>query len=94
MAYRILKPLFPLGQVCMTAGVAALGLDAEEIIRLVRRHHCGDWGDLDDEDKAANDRDIKEGGQLLSRYDTAAGSFYVITEWDRSVTTVMLREEY
>jgi len=38
MAYRILKPLFPLGRVCMTAGVAALELDGEEIVRLVRRH--------------------------------------------------------
>jgi len=94
MAYRILKPLFPLGRVCMTAGVAALELDPEEIFRLVRRHHCGDWGDLADDDKRANDLDLKEGGRLLSRYDTGAGSFYVITEWDRSVTTVMLREEY
>jgi hypothetical protein len=34
------------------------------------------------------------GGRLLSRYDIEAGSFYVITEWDRSMTTVMLREEY
>jgi len=94
MGYRILKPLFPLGKVCLAAGVAALDLDPEEILRLVHRHHCGDWGDLDDEDKAANDRDLREGGRLLSRYDIEAGSFYVITEWDRSVTTVMLMEEY
>jgi len=93
MAYCILKPLFPLGRVCLTAGVAALELDPEEIFRLLHRHHCGDWGNLDDEDKAANDLDLREGGRLLSRYDTEAGSFYVITEWDRSATTVILREE-
>jgi len=94
MGFRILNPLFPLGRVCMTAGVAALELDPEEIFRLLHRHHCGDWGDLDDEDKRANNRDLREGGRLLSRYDTGAGSFYVITERDRSMTTVMLREEY
>lgn len=52
------------------------------------------WGDLGDEDKAANDRDSREGGRLMSRYDTGAGSSYVLTEWDRSATTVMLREDY
>jgi len=94
MGYRIPKPLFPLRQVYLTAGVAALGLDPEEIFRLLNRHRCGDWGDLGEDDKRANDLDLKEGGRLLSRYDLEAGSFYVITEWDRSATTVMLREEY
>ena len=94
MGYRILKPLFPLGNVYMTAGVAALELDAEDIAWLLHRHQCGDWGDLDDEDKQANDRDRKLGERLLSRYDTDAGSLYVITERDRSTTTVLLRSEY
>ena len=94
MGYRILKPLFPLGNVYLTAGVAALDLDAEDIARLLHRHQCGDWGDLDDEDKQANDRDLKLGERLLSRYDTDAGSLYVITERDRSMTTVLLRSEY
>ena len=61
---------------------------------MLNRHHCGDWGNLGEDDKRANDLDLKDGGRLLSRYDIAAGSFYVITEWDRSVTTLMLREEY
>jgi hypothetical protein len=94
MGYRILKPLFPLGNVYMTSGVAALELDPTEIARLLNRHQCGDWGDLDDEDKQANDRDLKLGERLLSRYDTEAGPFYVITERDRSTTTVLLRSEY
>jgi hypothetical protein len=91
MGFRILRPLFPLGDVYLSAGAAALALDPAEIDRLLNRHHCGDLGE---DDKRANDLDLKEGGRLLSRYDTEAGSFYVITEWDRSVTTLMLREEY
>jgi hypothetical protein len=51
-------------------------------------------GDLGDDNTRAKDLDLKGGGRLLSRYDIEAGSFYVITEWDRSVTTLMLREEY
>jgi hypothetical protein len=94
MGYRILKPLFPLGNIYMTAGVAALKLDADEIGRFLHRHQCGDWGDLDDEDKQANESDLKLGERLLSRYDTGAGSLYVITERDRSTTTVLLRSEY
>lgn len=94
MGFRILRPLFPLGDVYHSAGVAALALDPAEIDRLLNRHHCGDWGDLDTEDKRANDRDVNDGGRLLSRYDIEAGSFYVITEWDRSMTTLMLRDEY
>lgn len=44
MGYRILKPHFPLGNVYMTAGVAALELDPDEIARLLHRHQCGGWG--------------------------------------------------
>jgi hypothetical protein len=94
MGFRILRPLFPLGDVYLSAGAASLELDPAVIDRLLIRHHCGDWGDLDSEDKLANDRDLKDGGRLLSRYDIEAGSFYVITEWDWSMTTLMLREEY
>jgi hypothetical protein len=61
---------------------------------ILRRLQCGDWGDLDADDKQANDLDLKQGGRLLSRYDIEDESFYVITEWDREVTTVMLRGEY
>jgi len=79
----------------MTAGVAPLELEPDEIARLLlHRHQCGDWGDLDHEDKQANDRDLKLGERLLSRYDTEAGPLYVITERDRSMTTVLVRSDY
>ena len=94
MGFRILRPLFPLGDVYLSAGAAAMALDPAEIDRPLNRHHWGDLGDLGDDNTRAKDLDLKGGGRLLSRYDIEAGSFYVITEWDRSVTTLMLREEY
>jgi|GEM_PF-2342813 len=75
MGCRILEPLFPLGDVYLTAGVAALELDPDEIGRLLHRHQCGDWGDLDEEDKAANDLDLREGGRLLSPLRNRRGKF-------------------
>jgi hypothetical protein len=94
MGFRILRTLFPLGDVYLSAGAAALALDPAEIDWLLNRHHSGDWGNLGEDDKRANDLDRKEGGRLLSRYNIEAESFYVITEWDRSMTKLMLREEY
>jgi hypothetical protein len=59
------------------------------------RHVRGDWGDVDDEDWEANERALMEGTRLLSVYRSAEGvKFWVITEWDRSLTTVLLPEEY
>jgi hypothetical protein len=92
--FHILGPLFPLGEVYLSAGATALALDPAEIDRLLNRHHYGDWRELGEDDKRANDLDLKDGGRPLSQYDIEAGSFYVITEWDRSMTTLMLREKY
>lgn len=94
MGFRVLRPLFPLGDLYLSAGAASLELDRDIIDRMLHRHHCGDWGDLGDDDKRANDRDLKLGERLLSRYDREAGPLYVITERDRSMTTVLLRSEY
>jgi len=93
MPYRLLEPRFPLGEVYMTT-VAAEGTDPEEIMRMIRRHHCGDWGDLGDGDKQANEDALPYGERILSRYDLESGSFYLVTEADRSMTTVMRVEEY
>ena len=66
-----------------------------EILASLARHLSGDWGDVDDEDRAANDRALIEGTRLLSVYYTADQTkFWIITEWDRSVTTVLLPEDY
>jgi hypothetical protein len=86
-----MKPLFPLGKVCATPGVIALGL---LLIDYVRRHQCGDWGDLGADDKEANERSLKDGSRLLSAYQTPKGKIWIITEADRSITTLLLPDEY
>ena len=93
MPYEIMQPRFPVGMTYATPGALALEVD---LTRYLRRHHCGDWGDeLCAEDKAANEQALKDGSRLLSCYRTPAGDrLYIITEWDRSVTTIMLPSEY
>lgn len=87
-------PKFSLGMVVATPG--ALGaLARSEVASAIARHRAGDWGDLDDEDRAANDAALRHGSRLLSAYHSASGTkFWVITEWDRSATTVLLPFEY
>lgn len=86
--------LFPLGQMLMTPGVQAQ-VPPSEMMQALRRHARGDWGDLDDEDRAANEVALQHGARLLSAYHTKAGAkFWIITEADRSATTVLLPQEY
>ena len=87
----------PLGRVVITRG-AIERLTALEIRQALHRPsngEWGEWGDLDSEDSAANDQALEHGDQLLSAYNTADRVlFWIITEWDRSVTTILLPEEY
>jgi hypothetical protein len=63
----------------------------DEILNALARHVRGDWGTLDAEDWKSNERALTEGNRLLSAYDSKQGiRFWIITEWDRSVTTVLL----
>jgi hypothetical protein len=93
MAYGILTPRFPLGRIVATSRAMALGID---LMPFIRRHHGADWGDeLCPDDREANDRALREGSRILSCYRTAGSQrIYIITEWDRSQTTVMLPDEY
>ena len=84
---------FPLGQVAITAN-ASLRLTTEEVLTALRRHASGDWGDLCPEDTLANDTALQQGGRLFSAYGQGQYRFWVITEADRSVTTVLLPEDY
>ena len=88
-------PLFPLGQVLATPGAISLmeahGIDS---VDLLRRHVSGDWGDLCPEDAMANDSALAHGGRLFSAYGHGHHRFWIITEADRSVTTVLLPEDY
>ena len=88
--------LFPLGRVCCTPGaLEELSRLSIHPIQLLARHVTGDFGDLCEEDKAANLAAIADGTRLLSSYVLAPEvKVWVITEADRSVTTVLLPSEY
>ncbi len=85
--------LFPLGQVIITAN-ASLRIPVEAGVTALRRHASGDWGDLCPEDTLANETALREGGRLFSAYGKGEGRFWIITEEDRSVTTVLLPDDY
>ena len=86
--------LFKHGQIVATPGALILVENGVNLLKYLERHLSGDWGDLDDEDKAENDFSVKNGFRILSAYDTPSGRLWVITEADRSVTTFLLPEEY
>lgn len=83
--------LFPLGQIVATPGALALEVD---FVPYLAMHQCGYWGDVCQEDWQENDLSVKEGFRILSAYDTGNGRIWIITEHDRSVTTVLLPDEY
>ena len=92
MAYRLMEPRVPLGTTVATPAAMALGID---LASYLRRHHCGDWGDLCDEDKQANEDALELGLRILSHYKLGGDRrIYIITEADRSSTCILLPEEY
>ena len=87
---------FDLGQLVMTPG-ADLAMRAARQVppEFLLRHKHGDWGDLPPEDLQENERALRVGSRLFSAYRTRTEEkLWVITEWDRSVTTLLLPEEY
>ena len=91
-----IKPLFELGQLVGTPGAFQALQDAgQEPLEFILRHVTGDWGQLDDEDKRENDLSVEQGFRILSAYELNTGEkIWVITEWDRSATTILLPSEY
>ena len=87
---------FELGQLLTTpSALDAAEATGESLIVFIERHAGGDWGIVDDADKRANDRALKEGARLLSAYRLKDSTkIWVITEADRSATTVLLPDEY
>ncbi|KLN58382.1 hypothetical protein [Variovorax paradoxus] len=88
---------FDPGQIVMTHGVSALVQQGRlNPSACLRRHLGGDWGDLDDSDRRQNDAALKSGkDRLFSAYEVGPDlKVWVITEWDRSVTTMLLPSEY
>jgi hypothetical protein len=84
---------FPLGRLVITTNAANL-LTADETADGLRRHATGDWGDLCPDDAGQNDSALTAGGRLFSAYGSGGRRFWVITEADRSVTTVLLPSDY
>lgn len=84
---------FQPGQILTTLG--AKELPREEVMEGLKRHLRGDWGDISEEDKQANEDALQYGDRLLSAYHTQDGrKYWILTEADRTYTTVLLPEEY
>jgi hypothetical protein len=90
------QDLFPLGRLVATPrAMEAIGRSGDSVETLLARHATRDWGDVSTEDKQENDRSIAHGFRLLSAYTLKDGrKVWIITEVDRSATTVLLPEEY
>ncbi len=86
---------FPLGRILATPGaLKALREAGEDLLNYLSRHASGDWGELDAHDRRENELALKHGRRLLSSYPVGEGRLWVITEADRSATTILLPEEY
>lgn len=85
---------FEIGQIVITHGADSC-LTQDDVLKALVRHMAGDWGELSDHDQEANEEALQHGLRLLSRYVASAGKvFWIITEHDRSATTILLPEEY
>lgn len=84
---------FPFGRLLITPG-ALDALSTEAVNKALSRHALGDWGDLCAEDIRANERALEVGSRLFSAYHDGDTKFWIITEADRSATTVLLPSEY
>ena len=90
------QPAFELSQIVATPGaLAALKKAGQQPGEFLTRHVNREWGDIPDEDRRENEYSLEHGFRLLSAYKTNAGDrLWIITEADRSVTTLLLPEEY
>ena len=91
-----MNTLFSLGMVVATPGALEALIEAGQTpAEFLRRHVSGDWGEMDPHDLQENEDALARGGRLFSRYTTSQQVVvWVITEWDRSVTTLLLPQEY
>ena len=85
---------FSLGQLVATPGALDI-LSHEDVFTLIERHRTGDWGDLCQEDRLANDQALIDGSRIVSAYRVGNHStVWIITEADRRATTLLLPQEY
>ena len=93
---QIKQPLFGLGRLVATPGALELLTRAEQTpLEFLARHSRGEWGECCPEDAKENDFSVKAGFRILSVYSTRTGEkLWIITEADRSVTTLLTPSEY
>jgi hypothetical protein len=88
------RVLFPLGKVVITRNAAA-ELPPTDVMNALNRHAQGDWGEVGEEDRISNELALVEDTRLLSVYHATTGQkLWIITEHDRSITTILLPEDY
>ena len=88
------KPLFSLGNLLITVK-ALRAIPEADVNAALKRHVRGDWGDIGEEDRSENDKALEIGARLFSAYvSSKKRKFWIITEADRSQTTVVMPEEY
>jgi len=88
------EQLFPMGMVVQTAGVVK-SIPTKDSLVGIWRHSRGDWGDVCDQDSMSNDDALVNQRRILSAYTSSNGKkFWIITEHDRSLTTLLLPQEY
>lgn len=94
LSYTLRKPLFDLGEILISQGVQSADLD---VVRYLRRHQGGDFGDVDPEDAEKNVRAIHSGEAVVSQYqvshDGRSLELIIVTEADRSFTLAMIAGE-
>jgi hypothetical protein len=100
----IINAAFNTGQIVASRGVFDLACENPEFAQFIQkslnRHVKSDWGDMDDEDKQTNDLALKQGTRLLSAYNdhrfpkNGIATIWIITEADRSATTILFPDEY
>ncbi len=90
------NPLFKLGRVLLTPGaIAVLQASSQSPWLFLARHLRGEWGEMSAEDKRLNDESVRVGSRILSSYTASTREkLWIITEADRSATTILLPEEY
>lgn len=89
------KPLFALGSLLITPGALRLFSNPPyEASQIIDRHLSGDWGDLEEDDIEANVYAYQNDQRIFSKYHVEGKAIYVITEADRSTTTILLPSEY
>ncbi len=90
--------MMELGLILMSRGisneVADSSLFAKEVMSCIERYASCDWGDVSEDDKMLNDEAIETGDRILAAYETLKGRIWILTEADRSATTILFPDEY